>query len=118
MANEIQASFSLAVNNGALIDSKQFSFQADQALARENKVVQSIPTTAAGTALTFSSGVTTLGTAYFINLDATNFVEVGVQVAGTFYPVARMKGGVVGKKEGAMFRLVPGVTYYARADTA
>lgn len=73
---------------------------------------QSIPTTAAGTALTFAAAVTTAGWAFFRNLDATNFVEIGVQVAGTFYPVIKLKAGEYGVCRFSV------LTLYARSDTA
>ena len=52
---------------------------------------------------------------YFIatNLDATNFIEIGVDVAAAFYPLLRLKAG-----ESAMGRLAPGTAVYAKADTA
>jgi hypothetical protein len=78
----------------------------------DHKVV-SIPTTAGGTALSVSADVATLGIARFLNQDATNYVELGIVVSATFYPVFRMKAG-----EPLQGRLVPGVTYYAKANTA
>lgn len=116
MANEISASFNLSDNNGAVVLNRPHSFQSDQALARHSTGVQNIPTTAAGTALVFGAGVTTLGWAYFINQDVTNYVEVGIQTGGTFFPLVRLNGGATGKKEGAIFRLAQGITVYARAN--
>lgn len=118
MANEIQASFSLSVNNGALLDSKQVSFQSDQSLARFSRAVQAIPTTAGGTQIIIAAGVTTQGLAYFLNLDAANFVTIGVKPAGTYFPLIRLRGGATGKKEAALLRLEPGVAVWALADTA
>lgn len=74
--------------------------------------VQSIPTTAAGTALSIATAVGTAGYAFFRNLDATNFVEIGVQVGGTFYPVLKLFPGEYGV---ARFSVL---TLYARSDTA
>src|SRR4051812_45277165 len=37
--------------------------------------------------------VATLGLLWIKNLDSTNYVEVGVVVAGTFYPVTRWNYG-------------------------
>lgn len=118
MANEISGSFQLSVQNGSLVTTRSHSFNTDQATARASSAVQNIPTTAGGTALVFNASLTTQGYAYFINLDATNYVSIGVQVGGTFYPLARLKGGASGKKEGAILRLEPGVTVYALANTA
>lgn len=118
MASEISASFQVTVQNGGLLDSKQYSFQADQATARVSKAVQNIPTTAGGTQLVLNASLATQGLAYFINLDPTNFVTIGVKPAGTFYPLIRLKGATtVGKREGALLRLEPGVAVWALADT-
>lgn len=74
---------------------------------------QSIPTTAAGTLLDMTA-IGTEGFGRFDNIDATNFVEIGVQVGGTFYPLARVNPG----DPPAEFRCSQGVSFYARADTA
>jgi len=58
------------------------------------------------------TGLTTLGVAYFRNRDASNFAEIGVDVAATFYPLVRLNPG-----EGWAFRLSQGITPYAQADT-
>jgi hypothetical protein len=118
MANEISGSFQLSVQNGSLVNTRSHSFNADQATARMSGAVQNIPTTAAGTLLAFNASLTTQGVAYFVNLDATNYVEIGIQQGGTFYPLARINGGATGKKEGYAFRLAQGVSVYARANTA
>lgn len=48
------------------------------------------------------------------NLDPTNFVEYGVQVAGTFYPVGELQPG-----ETYVVRLSRNLgTLYLRANTA
>ncbi|MCE9553417.1 MAG: hypothetical protein K8T91_08590, partial [Planctomycetes bacterium] len=44
--------------------------------------------------------VATAGWAFFRNLDTTNFVTIGVEVAAAFYPLVKLKAG-----EPAMFRL-------------
>lgn len=67
---------------------------------------------AAHEALTIGSDVGTAGWGEFRNLDTTNFVQIGLDVAGTFYPFAK---------------LLPGESFpvplatkdlYAKADTA
>ena len=75
--------------------------------------IASIPTTAAGTALTVAAAVGTKGWAYFRNVDATNFVDIGVQVAATFYPFARLMPG-----EECHIPLSPAVALFALANTA
>jgi hypothetical protein len=57
--------------------------------------------------------LTTLGVAFFRNRSAANFVQIGVDVDGTFYPLVRVNPG-----EGWAFRLSQGITPYAKADTA
>lgn len=58
-------------------------------------------------------GLTNLGVAYFKNLDETNFVEIGVDVSATFYPLVRLLPG-----ESTVFRFATTSTPYLRADTA
>lgn len=71
---------------------------------------QSIATT--DTALTIGS-IATLGVMVVKNLDATNFVDIGSYVGGTFYPLVRVLAG-----ERYPFRVKPGLTLYAKAGTA
>ena len=59
------------------------------------------------------TGLTTLGVALFTNLDDENFVEIGVDVDGTFYPLIRLNFG-----ESFAFRFSQGIAPYAQADTA
>jgi hypothetical protein len=56
--------------------------------------------------------VSTAGWAYFKNLDATNFVTIGVDVSSTFYPFLKLKAGE--------YCICPLGTSapYAKADTA
>lgn len=74
--------------------------------------VTEVPTTAAGTSIDLAS-ISTSGWALFENLDNTNYVELGVQVSGTFYPLARLLAG-----ERAAFRLSASATLYALSNTA
>lgn len=74
--------------------------------------VVTIPTTAGGTNIPI--GVTTPGEAWFVNLDETNYIEIGVQVAATFYPCIRLNAG-----EWSPVRLGLGASaLFARANTA
>lgn len=59
------------------------------------------------------SGLLNLGMAYFKNLDDTNFVDIGVDVAATFYPLIRLLPG-----ESTVFRFTATSTPYLKADTA
>ena len=58
-----------------------------------------------------NTDIGTKGWAFFRNLDATNFVEIGLDIAATFYPLIKLKAG-----EAAAFRL-SNVDIYAQADT-
>lgn len=71
---------------------------------------QSIATS--DTAITIGS-IATLGIVSIENLDTANFVDVGSYVAATFYPLVRLLFG-----ERYIFRVKPGLTLYAKADTA
>lgn len=120
MANEISGAFQIQVANGGYNATRQYNFNTDQsAVARgATGIIQNIPTTAGGTAIAFPTTVATRGFAWFINLDTTNYVTIGVQVAGTFYPLIRLKGNATAsKREAAFLRLEPGVTVYALANT-
>lgn len=112
MANEINVQLTLTTNKGALSDQATGSAQVTMSGAHQSAAAQTIDN-ATPTALGISAGVATLGWAHFRNLDATNWVEVGTYVGGTFYPAVRMKPG-----EPACFRLSPGKTYYAQANAA
>ena len=57
--------------------------------------------------------LTTLGWCYFRNRDATNFVQLGVDVGGTFYPLLRIEPNEI-----ALFRMTQGITPYAQAAAA
>lgn len=111
MASEISITQRLTATKGSISRTRTRTFNADWATADYTGQVQNIATSAAGTALSLS-GIAAGGWAYFTNLDATNYVEIGVQVAGTFYPVATILKG-----ESAQFR-ISALTLYARANTA
>lgn len=113
MANEITTAFSFSCTKGSLTFSRSFSKQVNMSASAPNVAggTQLIGTAAAGEALVLGD-VATNGHAYFVNLDATNYVEVGIQTGGTFYPLARFNAG-----EGGLMRMAQGVTPYARANT-
>lgn len=116
MANEITVTLNLNVQNPStgrgFAQSTRRSGQFTQNAVGVNDQTVSVPTTAAGTAYTFAN-LTTYGVLFIENLDDTNFVELGVQVAGTFYPLVRVNPG-----EFQYFRLSHGISLYLRADTA
>lgn len=73
---------------------------------------QTIGTAAAGTLIDLSELVTP-GRYRYKNVDTTNYVEVGVQVAGTFYPLDKLLPGEVSSG-----RVADGVAVYARFNGA
>ena len=75
----------------------------------------SVATTSAGVAVPIDTNVATYGWAVFLNLDPTNYVEVGLQTGGTtFLPFIRLLPG----DGAAELPLSPGVSYFARSHTA
>jgi hypothetical protein len=111
MANEITVSSGLqAVKGSASIAINLQTKQADWAGTRFIRNVQAIGTTYE--AITVGD-VATAGYAYFTNIDATNYVELGVEVAATFYPLVRIDAG----KTAGPFRLST-LTIFGRANTA
>lgn len=113
MADEITYSISLQAIKGNLSIKRDLLRQTvDMAGDAYSAQVQSIPTTAAGTAVDVASAVGTPGYAFFRNLDDTNFIDLGVQVTATFYPFVTLKAG-----EGCVLRLTD-TTFHARADTS
>jgi hypothetical protein len=110
MANEITFSSGIQVVKGNLNQVINLeSGQADFAGTRVNRTTQSVGTSHEA----FSAGdLASAGWARFKNLDATNYVEVGVDVSSTFYPLVRINAGQV-----AMFRLST-LTFHLRANTA
>ena len=114
MANEIAYAIQMRLANvvSGLSDTYSASgLKADQAVALLVRNVQTISTGAGGDVLDLGS-VVTPGMAVFVNLDAANYVEVGIQLTGTFYPFLKLN---FGEQAGPM-RL--GVAApYARANT-
>lgn len=112
MSNEVSYQFQIILNNGKLKDQyASNSITANQATAALMRNVQSISNTAPAQALDLGS-VVTPGFAVFQNLDATNYVDIGVYSGGSFYPFTRLKAG-----EQQMVRLSTNAPY-ALANTA
>ena len=113
MANEISIVTSITCANGSLKTSRvPTTLQVTQTTAFVDGAGQSIGF-AAHEAIAVSGDLTTEGWCWIQNIDTTNYVAIGVDVAAAFYPVARLRAG-----EWALFRWAPGVTLYAQADTA
>jgi hypothetical protein len=111
MANEIQSSCTLRVTNGHLKSNLNTgTVNITQAVAKG----PSPGTVNVGTSeevISFAE-LTTLGVVQIINLDTTNFVQFGPEATGAMVAAIRLKPG-----EPNQFRLEPGVTYRAKADT-
>lgn len=111
MASEINVSTSLLLETpGGISLQRETNRQIDQATPRYSANVQAIGTTYE--AVVIGSDIGTPGMAVFVNTDATHYVEIGVEVASTFYPLLKLKPG-----ESAQSRLATG-TFFARANVA
>lgn len=112
MANEIQVSGQLNVAKGNL--------SAVHAVSGIHTLNAASPAKAAGIAAIGTSqeavsigDVATAGWAMFKNLDSTNYLEIGIEITGTFFPFLKLKAG----EAAGPLRL--GVnSIYARANTA
>lgn len=112
MANELKTSVSISAAKGNLSLSRSKSNSIDMAgTAQYAGGAVSVATTSAGVALGLGS-VSTPGVSFFQNIDATHYIEVGVQVGGTFYPFLKLMPG-----EAWMGRLATAAPY-ARANTS
>ena len=111
MADEISYSGSLTCSNNNLEFSVVESFLADQTtLGGPSPGTLEIGTTYEAISTT---DITNKGFAFFKNLDATNFVEIGLDVSSTFYPFIKLLPG-----QSAIVPLSPAVSLYGRANTA
>lgn len=113
MAAEI--SFQVRLNgtkDRLTFDTGSLTGTADMASARTHESVQAIGF-AAHEAIVINTDIATIGYAVIKNMDATNYVEVGLVVAATFYPFSKLLPSEVG-----LLPLAPSVTYYAKANVA
>lgn len=110
MANEISVTSTFSITNNNLSYSSSESFNADQSiLGGPSNGTQQIGTSHETIGVT---DITSLGWAVFKNLDNTNWIEVGVDVAAAFYPFLRLLPG-----ETVVVRLSPAITLYAKANS-
>ena len=114
-ANEISVSWTVTANKNNLSLTRQQakSWTVNAALPNVSAYTVLVGTQAAGTAI--SPGyVSTNGWGWVVNTSTNSgaFIDIGTQVGGTFYPVARLYAG-----EGHPMRTAPGTTNYARAGT-
>lgn len=110
MANELTVTSAISFTKAGVQIDKASSPQVSVSGTPYQGSVISVSTTEAALPL---GNVSTLGYLWLNNIDATNYIEVGVVVSATFYPVVRVNRG-----ESAVFRLAQGITPYVRAHTA
>jgi len=112
MANEISVSCSLRVANGYLKSNlNSGSVNITQAVAK-GPTPGTVNVGTSEEVISFAE-LTTLGLIQIVNLDTTNFVQFGPESSGAMVAAIRLNPG-----EPNQFRLEPGVTYRAKADTA
>lgn len=110
MADEITIDARMRVANGFLnLDLKSTGAQWDMTGDNMSSQVQTIGTS--HETIEFGD-ISTAGWAFFRNVDATNYVEIGRDVSSTFYPVIKLEPG-----EACVCRLAS-TAIYAQANTA
>ena len=116
MADEIQLQVSLSVSKGGAKSSIALkTIKVDMAGDNFVNKTQTIATSAEAIEV---GDISTLGWLIVGNLDATNFVQIGID-SGGFVPFVNLKAAAAeADQEWAVFRLTPGITLQAQADTA
>ena len=111
MANEITVTTGLGIVKGSLNRNIPVrTFQADMAGVRVITNSQAVGTVHEALVV---GDLATAGYCTITNLDGTNYAELGVDVAGTFYPVVRVDAG----KSAGPFRL-SSLTRHVQSNTA
>ncbi len=111
MADGITVTHQVTAVKGSMnFDTGGLSFTATQTNGRFSAGVQDIGTT--HEQVVIGSDIVAAGVSSFKNIDATNYVELGVVVSATFYPLVKLLPG-----ESYPLRLATN-TFYARANTA
>ena len=111
MANEITITTGIQIQKGSLnrlIPTRSFS--ADMAGTRVIQNVQAVGTTHEALVV---GDLASAGYCTITNLSTTNYAELGVDVAATFYPVVRIDPG----KSAGPFKL-SSLTRHVQANTA
>lgn len=91
MANELNINFTMAYSKGEsrlTIPGKQMLVDVSSQVRASN--TQTIGTTHEALGM---GDVASAGAAYFLNTDATNYVDIGVDVSATFYGLIRLMPG-------------------------
>jgi hypothetical protein len=111
VADELTTNFSLSYSKGSSrLNIPSLQQLIDVASQVRASATQTIGTTHEALVMT---DVSSAGAAYFLNTDATNYVDIGVDVTGTFYGLIRLMPG--------KFAFVPRLATnspFARANTA
>lgn len=111
MADEITLTFGLSILKGDFrFDINAIQEQFDLASARYVSGIQNVSQSAHE--LIDIGDIATAGLAVFRNRDATNYVEIGLDVSSTFYPRDLLYPGQVA------FSWLSGLAHYALANTA
>lgn len=111
MANEISITISGSLTNGNLKDSfTPGQIQVTQTTARIHSSVVAAATTAEVLVL---GDITDVGYAFFRNLDATNWVHIGVGTTGGIAPMVKLLAG-----QPCLMPLTTGSTFMVEADTS
>ena len=111
MADEIKVNFSMSFERGESrlnIPSKQLNVDSGSSVKIGN--TQTVGTSHEALVL---GDVASCGATYVLNTDATNYVDIGVEVTGTFYGLVRLMPG----KYAFLPRLATN-TPFARANTS
>ena len=92
MSDEFSYQSQISLRNGSLLDSYSTqSLRANQSVALLVRNVQ--PVSNVSHAALGLGSVVTPGWAVFTNLDATNYIEVGIDVGAVFYPFIKLLPG-------------------------
>ena len=111
MANEISLTISASLTNGNLKDTfSPGQIQVTQTTPRLHNSVVAAATTAEVLVL---GDITDVGYAFFRNLDATNFVHIGVGTTGGIAALVKLMAGQV-----CCMPLTTGSTFMVEADTS
>lgn len=111
MANEITYTSGLEVTNGNL--SRLVIAETTNADQTNALCVHNSQTIGTSHETIYTGDLSTPRWARFKNLDDTNYVEIGLDVSATFYPLVKLLAG-----ETALLPLAASITPYARANTA
>jgi hypothetical protein len=111
VADEISFNAKLTLTNSSLKDT--FDFRKNLIDQTASGLLINVWTVGTSEETLTVTDIGTLGVAYFLNLDPTNYVQLGVST-GVYF--CRLKPAASDMP--AMFRLEPGVTIYGKANTS